>query len=337
MTRRWLPVLAIAPLLAVFSGPAASGPVLAGDLDFSNMTPIQKKLVSGFVREAMTADQDSNGNQPKNYFPTGSDACPVNVSSNIKVNQNCLNVSRTGGGGAQAQDETTIAQDPNSPNHILAAWNDYRPGPSNCIGAYRTDKGRTWNDTLPPMAITASSVFGSGSEYWTEAGDPSVAWDSKGNAYYACLMFNRGHPASNNPDQSSGVYVFRSTQNHGASWNYPGRAVAEYGAVTGEAYFGQFLEDKPWLTVDSNSGSPYQDRIYVTWTEFLGDGSAYIWESYSADYGEHFSPRHLVSVTSPLCANDYGAGTAQGGCNENQFSQPFTAADGTVYVVFDNY
>src|SRR2546430_2584895 len=85
--------------------------------------------------------------------PSGIDSCSVIISSNIKVNQNCLNVSRTAGGGAQAQNETTIAQDPNSPNHILAAWNDYRRGPSNCIAAYSTDKGRTWNDTLPPMAI----------------------------------------------------------------------------------------------------------------------------------------------------------------------------------------
>src|SRR5436305_14905502 len=79
------------------------------------------------------------------------------------------------------------------------------------------------------------------------------------------------------------------------------------------------------MTVDNHIGSPFQDRIYVTWTDFANDGSAYIWESYSSDYGEHFSPRHLVSGNAPLlCTNTFGAGTTQGNCNENQFSQPFT-------------
>jgi hypothetical protein len=85
-------------------------------------------------------------------------------------------------------------------------------------------------------------------------------------------------------------------------------------------------------------GSPFQDRIYVTWTEFLGDGSAYIWEVFSDDYGESFSPRVLVSGNNTtLCPNTFGAGTAQGNCNENQDSQPFTGADGALYVAFNNF
>ena len=60
------------------------------------------------------------------------------------------------------------------------------------------------------------------------------------------------------------------------------------------------------MTVDNHIGSPFQDRIYVTWTEFANDGSAYIWESYSSDYGENFSTRHLVSINAPtLCANTF--------------------------------
>ena len=88
-----------------------------------------------------------------------------------------------------------------------------------------------------------------------------------------------------------------------------------------------------------NPGStctPFQDRIYVTWTEFAPNGTAFIYEAYSADYGEHFSPRHLVSLTSPLCPNDYGLGTADT-CNENQFSQPFVGPDGALYVVYNNF
>jgi hypothetical protein len=131
------------------------------------------------------------------------------------------------------------------------------------------------------------------------------------------------------------MLVFRSTQNDGGSWNFPGRYVTFANDIAGA---GNILEDKQLLTVDNHPGSPFQDRVYVTWTEFAPDGSAYIWASYSADYGETFSARKLVSVTSPtLCTVTYGVPTTQGTCNENQFSQPFTAPDGTLYVVYDNY
>ena len=36
------------------------------------------------------------------------------------------------------------------------------------------------------------------------------------------------------------------------------------------------LNDKEWIAVDSHSGSPFQDRIYVSWTRFIfqaGTGS----------------------------------------------------------------
>ena len=92
------------------------------------------------------------------------------------------------------------------------------------------------------------------------------------------------------------------------------------------------------MTIDNHKGSPFQDRIYVTWTEFLGDGSAYIWEVYSSDYGETFSSKVLVSGNNTtLCTVTYGAGTTNGNCNENQFSDPFVGPDGALYVAFNNF
>jgi len=161
-----------------------------------------------------------------------------------------------------------------------------------------------------------------------------VAWDSKGNAYFSCQVFNRGSSVSPNQDQSSALLVFRSTQKNGASWNFPGRYVTAENDVAGSR---GVLEDKQLIAVDNTVGSPFQDRVYVTWTEFTGDFSAYIYEAFSADYGETFSPRHLVSATSALCPNDFGIVNPNGKCNENQFSQPFTAPDGTLYVVFANF
>jgi hypothetical protein len=82
-----------------------------------------------------------------------------------------------------------------------------------------------------------------------------VAWDTKGNAYLTCLTFQRGAGVTPNPDLSSAFYVLRSTGTGGASWNFPGRPVAQFDDT---AAAGTTLLDKPYMTVDTTSGSPFQ-------------------------------------------------------------------------------
>ncbi|HEY3922499.1 MAG TPA: sialidase family protein [Gaiellaceae bacterium] len=276
------------------------------------------------------------GGGGQNYFASGSNGCEENQGDNVKVNQECENVSDPDlAGRGQAQNEESIAADPNNPNHVVASQNDYRRGDGNCYAGYSLSGGNSWSDSTVPMSFTRGTDFGGfAREYWQAGGDTSVAWDTKGNAYISCQMFNRGSSVSPNPDQSSAFYVFRSTQNDGASWNFPARPTTEFNDTAGS---GAVLEDKALMAIDDTVGSPYQDRIYVTWTEFAADGSAYIYETHSSDYGETFSPRVLVSKDSPLCTFTYGAGTPNGNCNENTFSDPFTGPDGALYVAWSNF
>ena len=326
--------LPIAGLLVTFQPSAPA--ITAHALDYAHMNQIQKRILSGFASTEMT-EADASSSKPTNYFPRGSGQCPTNLSSNIKVNQNCLNLSDPDlQGRAQAQNETSTAINPIDTNEIIASSNDYRRGDGNCYASYSDDNGRTWQDSTVPMSFTRGRpTFGASRQYWQAGGDTSVAWDTKGNAYLDCQVFERGHPPTSSRDLSSAVYVFRSTQNHGASWNFPGRPVIETADLTGSGV--PAFEDKPYMTVDNHVGSPYQDRVYVAYTEFTSTGSAYIWESYSSDYGETFSARKLVSITSPLCTVTFGAGTEQGSCNENQFADPFTGSDGSLYIAFNNY
>jgi hypothetical protein len=127
----------------------------------------------------------------------------------------------------------------------------------------------------------------------------------------------------------------RSTGNGGASYTFPARVAIEQPDVNGTGTE-PFL-DKQLLTVDNHRGSRFRDRVYVTWTTFTADGTAYIFASHSADYAETWSAPVLVSRGSPLCTRDFGAPTTLGTCNTNQFSQPFTAPDGTLYVTWANY
>src|SRR5205823_5107555 len=319
------------------------------------MNDIQGRLLSGFTAFELSSKGNGagagGGGNAISYSPRGSDACPTNQSSNIKVNQNCLNLTDPDlQGRGQAQNEESIAADPNQPNHLIASYNDYRRGDGTCGVSYSLDKGRTWNETTVPNGFTRGRGLPSNAprEYWQASGDTSVGWDSKGNAYLSCQVFKRGPATSPDPDRASGFFVFRSTQNNGASFNFPGRPVFQTGRQT------TFLplEDKQFMGIDNNPNkcagnptaatpgatcTPFQDRIYVTWTEFAPSGTAFIYEAYSANYGQSFSPRKLVSLNSQLCVNDYGISDPAGNCNENQFSQPFVGPDGVLYVIFNNF
>jgi hypothetical protein len=308
---------------------------------YDKLTKTQKRLLSGFASAELTRQQASSVRVRHftpvtaapvggvSYYPKGNDGCREHLGSNVKVNQNCLNLTDPDlQGRGQAQNETGIAQNPNNPGHILATWNDYRRGDSNCIGAYSLDNGGTWNDVLPPMGFTRGANFGGvARQYWESGGDTTAAWDTRGNAYFLCMTFMRGVPTTNNPDLSSAVYVFRSTANQGASYNFPARPVVEFNDAAGT---GCCLLDKPYMTVDNHAGSPFRDRVYVTWTFFAADGTANIYEAFSNDYGQSFSSPVLVSNDSALCG-------PSGKCSSNQFSQPFTGPDGNLYVLFLNY
>jgi hypothetical protein len=347
MKGRTLPAALSVGVLALLllQAPAGFGATTARAFDISKANTIQKRILSGVVdleskqgpgAEAATAAPTATFSEASGGEGGGL-GCSMRLGSNVKVNQNCLNLSDSNlQGRAQAQNETAIAQDPNRPNHLVATYNDYRRGDGTCGVSYSRDGGHNWADATTPNGFTRGGPFGAARQYWQAGGDTSVAFDTKGNAYLSCQVFMRGAPTSSNRDLSSAFYVYRSTGTGGASWNFPGRPVRESPDVAGTGL--QPFEDKQYLTVDNHPGSPFQDRVYVTWTEFSADGSAYIWEANSNDYGESFSKPVLVSGNNTtLCTNTFSTPTPQGNCNENQFSDPFTAPDGSLYVTWANY
>ncbi len=343
-------------LLLTQSHASASKP-----MSYGRLNKIQKRIVSQALASALSpssstrAPGDDEGGGPDGapftppksyqtavgggggtgtYVPSAQGQCSRHFGADVKVNQNCLNISDPDlQGRAQANNEPSIAQDPMDPRHLVASDNNYVRGDGTCGAHFSLDGGGSWADSTVPNGFTRG-LGGFAREYWQAGGDTSVAWDTRGNAYLSCQLFNRGTVASPNPDQSSSFVIFRSTQNNGASWNFPGRYTTVFFDPTGTS---GVLEDKALMTVDDNARSPYRDRIYVTWTEFAADGTAYIYEVHSDDFGETFSNRTLVSKDSPNCTNTFGAATPNGACNENQFSDPFVGPDGNLYVAYDNF
>ena len=347
-------------------------------LSYGRLTKMQRRIISETLATALNPASAGQGRQPRvsgsgtgngdqgvgpdgapftppksyasaqggasglsNYFPSGKAGCSTKLGNDVKVNQNCLNVTNPElQGRGQANNEPAISQDPMDTGNIVASDNNYIRGDGTCGAHYSTDGGRTWADSTVPNGFTVPPPNPPGGqaapprEYWQAGGDTSLGWDTRGNAYMSCQLFNRGTVASANPDQSSAFTIVRSTHNNGASWNFPGRYTTLLLDTNGTS---GVLEDKALMAVDDNVHSKFRDRIYVTWTEFAADGTAYIYEVHSSDYGEHFSDRVLVSRDSPDCTNTFGAATTQGRCNNNQDSDPFVGPDGSLYVAYNNF
>jgi hypothetical protein len=360
-------VMCLVLLLAMQSPAAAKAKhrAKAKPLTYARLTKIQRRMVSEPLALALgpqpriVVPQNDDGGagvdglpstppasysspaaagSPVSYFPTSASGCAASFGSNTKVNQNCLNLTDPAfHGRGQANNEESISVNPFNTKQLVASDNNYIRGDGTCGAYYSRNGGRSWNDSVVPNSFTIGPAGYPQREYWQAGGDTSVAWDTRGNAYISCQVFNRGGATSPNPDFSSGFLLFRSTQNGGASWNFPGRPSAPIFFDPTGASKGNVLVDKALMTVDDNVSSPYRDRIYVTWTQFAADGSAYIYEVHSDDYGESFSKPAVVSAANPACTNTFGAGTSQGPCNENQFSDPFVGPDGNLYVVWDNF
>jgi hypothetical protein len=327
--------------------------------------------ISGFALQAL--ETGIQGSLPPAKNPIRSSGAPLPTlmtygcsqvdGNNVRVNQDCTNDTLPSyWGRGQAQDETAIAVNPLNSKNLIAGQNDYRRGDGTCGADFSLDGGQHWGNTLIPVSFTVPGVDNPSTQrhYWTSSGDPSVAFDSHGVAYYACMAFDRASPINDDGCTTnsvgfcaSGIFVFRSVDG-GASWDVPDGTTAPLGNGQGQVIAtptlpsttGQFnLEDKPYMAVDSNPKSPYHDNIYVSWTHFAPCPApapntcetADIYFAYSRDGGQTFSTPMDISGSSPtLCPNSVNPNTPDA-CDANDFSNPFVGPDGSVYVAFRNF
>jgi len=287
--------------------------------------------------------------------------CSQTDGTNVRVNQDCTNQTLpTYPGRGQAQDETAIAVNPRNPQNLLAGQNDYRRGDGSCGVDFSLDGGQHWGSSLLPVGFIVPGVDNPNTQrhYFNAAGDPSVAFDSHGVAYFACMEFDRASPSNDDGCTTnaagicaSGIFVYRSVDG-GASWDFPGGTTAAGGqgeviaTPTLPSSTGQFnLEDKPYMAVDSNPRSPFHDNIYVSWTHFAPCPppapntceTADIYFAASTDGGMTFStPMNISGSSATLCPNPINPNTPDA-CDANDFSNPFVGPDGSVYVAFRNF
>jgi hypothetical protein len=318
--------------LAASAGASTSGAranydinTLAGKVASLNGTAGLQIRFSAFLEEEADADDVTAPTPASPITPTFVLSSPLDGNvvqpPDVTANQDTA---------AAPQNETAIAVDPNNPNRVVAAANDYVTRTWSCTvsgtpcsalgdaysGTYfSNDGGQTWCCTSTDPAHIGTLIPGVehlvGGQY-DAGGDPSVAFDSRGNVYYAGLGFNRTSPPNT-------VEVNRGTFSGGGqlTWGAP-RFINQTTAPS-------TLNDKEWIAADWHVSSPFRDRVYVSWTRFL------------------FNPQNGSYVQSPIFfaySNDGGAtfstpANISGNVLYDQGSRPIVGYDGTLYVIFE--
>ena len=237
--------------------------------------------------------------------------------TNTRVNQDC---------SFRRQAEETIQINPVDEGNMIAGQNDSRIGFNHCGYDWTFNGGRTWGDQVPPF-WQFQLLDGHTSD---ACSDPTIAFDSHGNAYVGGVLFDVVADAN-------AVLVMKSNAPNGGAFYHspnPAGGFQEYrtlpvGVVANDAVD---FNDKELMTADAWASSPKRDNVYMTWTKFNTAGHSPIFFSQSTDGGATWSPGIEISGSNPaICTVP-----AVGPCNDDQGSDPVVGPDGTIYVAFAN-
>jgi hypothetical protein len=239
-------------------------------------------------------------------FKTGTAICTTPTQTTANVNTDC---DTSGSNGVtNPHNETSIAVNPINTQNIVGGANDYQLGinpgghVSETLRSFAHvsfDGGKTWSE----YPINSNSSY-------QATGDPAVAFDATGHAYYATLGFRFVGPANaQNPD----VLVANSGDG-GKSWDV--QRIASGSGV--ETSVGDLL-DKEYVAAWGSGNA------IVTYGDFrLGQGGSFstgqIFASVTHDYGKTWTRPTLIS----------------GDRDQAFVSVPTVAADGKIYVAFLN-
>ncbi len=233
-------------------------------------------------------------------FRPGQQICSTQTQNTPNVDTDCEKLGPS--------NETSIAVNPTDPNNMIGGANDYQLGlnPGGHVSesilsrAHVTfDGGHTWSE----YAIRFDSAY-------QATGDPAVAFDAAGRAYYATLGFRFVGPTNAlNPD----VLVSTSTD-EGRTWT-PNRVAA------GSGNFGSVgdLLDKEYIAAWGNGNA------IVTFGDFR-----------LAQKGSFVSARIFSTVTHDGGATWSAPRLISGNLDQAFVSVPTVAADGRIYAAFLN-
>jgi hypothetical protein len=234
------------------------------------------------------------------------------------------------------QNEPAVAVDPRDSRVVLGSSNDYcgvynatdaagNPVPAGPIwlGYYRSQNGGdSFVSSLVPGYPGDSSPFAALAKIRTaSSGDPVIAWDSKGRAFF-------GSESSDDPAGSAKTFgdVWVATYDNpggpsAATVNdgkrYRGTTLVARGS-SAPNLLGKF-NDKTAIEADHNTDGRCDDDVYFSWSRFTGNaGGSAIYFTRSTDHGSTFSSPARLSQT----------------INDVQFADIAVTGSSNVYVTF---
>jgi hypothetical protein len=242
--------------------------------------------------------------------------CTTATSTAANVNTDCETPQAP-------HNETSIAVNPTDASNMIGGANDYQLTATNggivketvLSRAHVTfDGGKTWSEYAVPFRS------------YNATGDPAVAFDAAGNAYYSTLgfLFSQGKsPGETNAD----VLVSHSTDG-GKTWTVPSRVGQGVGSL-GSASKASL--DKEYIAAWGNGNA------IVTWTNFIqGPHGAYagspLYDSVTHDGGNTWTRPVQISGSAPFCVGLSSPTT----CDQDQGSVPVVDKAGHVFVAFES-
>lgn len=211
------------------------------------------------------------------------------------------------------QGEVQVAVNPNDPSQVVAASNTWDEDGGNCgdfgtqAVVYSSDGGDTWNYTCTPDDVAYGlncDAFGGG----TFGSDPAVFWNDNNEVFVEYMLL-----CDDGSTTHYSIVISKSTDG-GATWTGQG--------IVTDSWGDGFLEDKEFLAIDNNSGSPFYGRMYTCWDRDNNEKSAY-----STDGGATWN-----EVDLPTTPSSGGGGLSS---PADLACELAVEDDGTVHVVYD--
>jgi len=237
------------------------------------------------------------------------------------------------------QNEPAVAMDPRNPNVLLGSSNDYcgtyagtsaangfaQPGPI-WEGYYRSENGgQSFVSSLVPGYPGDTSPYASQTDgvRTAGAGDPVVAWDGHGRAFF-------GSESSDDPAGSlktfgdEWVAVYRNPDGQNGNTANDGQQFVETNRVAKGSSAPNLLgvfNDKTAIEAD-RTGGPCDGNVYFAWSRFSGNaGNVTIDFVRSTDHGHTWSQPMSVAPAA----------------HDVQLPEISVTGDGNVYVTYTQF